>query len=193
MSNKKLPVVLLDMDGCLVDLFPTMLASYASETRNYVHPDNLTTYNLGVHVEKPERFWTHLGSALLKSPPRKGSSRWISLLKHMHVEIVSFAAGYAATPHEYKLRWLAAWFPEIDRENVTFTKNKWFIRADYMIDDSTENVTAWVKNNPNGIAFLVDASYNRDITNRTGIVCVESVDEAAEIISTLENIQDFRV
>ena len=155
-------VILVDMDGVLVDLTATWLRIYGERTGDWVHPDEITAYEFEQFVEYPMEFFSCLGQALEEATPTAGSSKFEDLYLNPDYEVyvVSYAHSAAPEAHKAKLEWLAKYFPGFPQDRVIFTKHKHLIHGDYLIEDSPRNCEDW-GNATDGFTIIVDQPYNQ--------------------------------
>jgi 5'(3')-deoxyribonucleotidase len=182
--------VIVDMDGVIADLLPTWLRLFGERTRNYIHPDTITSYGFEQFIPENSRtaFFECLGPALDLCPPMRGTSMLHELCNSAEVVIATYVHPAAAGGHGTKLRWLKHWFPAFDASKVTFMNGqRAFMHADYIIDDNPAHIDAWLAQNPAGEAFMVKHTYNwiMDIDDRCTVV--SSFDDAVwEILAASE-------
>lgn len=156
-------VILVDMDGVLVDLTPTWLRLYSEATGEWIHPDAITDYEFEQFVAEPDVFFGCLQGALEQSTPMPGSSKFMDLYENpdYDVYVVTYAHGAAEEGHKAKLDWMACYFPDFPADRIIFTKHKHLVKGDYLIEDSPSNCDDW-SDACGGITILVDQPYNQD-------------------------------
>lgn len=154
-------VVLVDLDGVLVDLTGTWLHLYGEETQDWVHVDDITKYEFDEHVKDKEAFWYQLNCALRQAPPTRGSAAFRTLLKNENydVYVVTYAHESNLDNFRTKLNWLKRYFPEFDQRKVIFTKHKERVSGDVLIEDNPANLMAWEREN-SGLLILINQPYN---------------------------------
>lgn len=87
------------------------------------------------------------------------------IVDHYH-EVVWVTAPYynSRTWPSDRMSWLHKNFPNVPRDNIIITHNKYHVPGDIFIDDNPHKVLAWKKHN-SGRALLFDQPYNRSFTN----------------------------
>lgn len=184
MSTKK--IVLVDMDGVLVALTDAWLDAYAKAGGEIILPDQITTYNFTDHVKDPELFYSVLESAhvflVAEGYGRVGRLR--ALCEAYDVHIVTYVHSTAPSGHADKLTWLAQHFPWFDLNRVIFAKHKYLVQGDCIIEDSPENIDAWLEANKKGMAICIRQPYNRDWRPKhsTRVLMADDLDEAESIL-----------
>lgn len=154
-------IVVVDMDGVLVDLLPTWLHYYGELSQEWLHIDAITQYNHGRYATHKELFWEALEEALWYAPPVAGSSAFNALCAKFDVRVATFCHPAAANAIEAKRAWMQRYFPDFDQSKMVFTgADKSKVTGDYLIEDSMANVSKWVDANPRGYAFLMRTTYN---------------------------------
>lgn len=135
----------IDMDGVLRDIVPSMCRLYNRVTGESVSPDNVDVYDVGVMFKKlndfgfePDKFFfaEHAYEVFAASPPFLGAKAALVLL-HEHgykVNVVTWQMNPANKL--YALSWLEGF--KIPYDGLFFTRDKFSIRADYMIDDNPD-------------------------------------------------------
>jgi hypothetical protein len=85
----------------------------------------------------------------------------------LRAEIVYATAPMDDAPHWMfeRLIWLERQLAA-QRDNIVFTHDKSHVWGDVFLDDKPENVDGWAAVQPNGVALLWDAPYNRDWSSR---------------------------
>ncbi len=159
--------LLVDLDGCLVDLNPTWLRLYGDATEHYIHPDSILHYDFR-HMTNPvvrdqRTFWDCLPQALKEAPPVAGSSIFSALCDAYDTYVVTFCHPSAPNAMAIKQRWMADWFPAFDRQKMVFTAQKHIVSGDWLIEDNPMNVSMWEAHNPNGGGLLVKQPYNTGV------------------------------
>jgi 5'(3')-deoxyribonucleotidase len=72
---------------------------------------------------------------------------------------VCIASASPYTAYQDKEKWINAYFPEVPRDNIIFTRNKSLVAADFLIDDGTHNLEVF-----KGVPILFDAPWNQTET-----------------------------
>lgn len=188
--------ILVDMDGVLVDLLPTWLRVYGElvDGDDYIHPDTITEYGHERFVSYPEIFWEALGPALEQASPTRGSYAFNDVFHNNEydVQVVTYAHHSAPNAHRTKLEWLERYFPYFSRhDKVTFTKDKYLVRGDVLIEDNPEHITNWLRANPLGWAIIINQPYNDSYSSPEGR-CIRAADfgEVPDILKAIFEQQD---
>lgn len=176
--------VLVDMDGVLVDLFPSWIHDYSMASEQVLFPEDITAYELGDIIEDQETLYTQLDFEGV--PPKLGAKAFGALLDRpdLDVYVVSYAHADNRHGHRQKLDWLAHYFPNLDPDRVIFTRHKELVRGDVLIEDNPGNIERWLAANPEGRVGLVTAPYNEGFVPAR---CAEFVSDARfdSVVSTL--------
>ena len=156
--------IIFDMDGVLVDLLPRWLHEYGKLSGEWVHPDTITRYQHEQFVDFPIHFWNALTPALASASPVPGSFAFGYFLGSPKFEVYIATYCHASAPHAASLKrdWLKRWFPDFNLQNFIPLKSsahKALLAAEYLVEDSEENLDAWSKEHPKGHAFLMQTTY----------------------------------
>lgn len=157
--------ILCDMDGVLVNLLDTWLSEYRECTGETVWPSAITTYHFAAHVKQPVVLHRCLPSALRSAAPMPGAQAFAKLIEQHTVHIVTYVPHDCPSGFGSKLNWLADYFPAFDRDRVIFTKEKWKVNGDLLIEDNAQACADWLAAHPEGQVALMDAPYNREVKN----------------------------
>lgn len=138
-------IIAIDVDGVVIDTC-MMWKKYLLGTYKLKYPAEWLSkeplpYNLTELFHIPEGEdgydWWYSYDLYDNLAPRKDALEWISKLKEDGYTIifVSFVIGY----HHYsKEQFINKWFPYND--GTVLTKNKKFVKCDYLIDDCYKNL-----------------------------------------------------
>jgi 5'(3')-deoxyribonucleotidase len=164
--TKRTPVVLIDADGVLLEFSEHLLGLVGSD-RKSEHVVSWDIFGLieGWHGSEKrklaERFCD--GNDFWRmQPPMPGALEAVTLLRSHGVRLKCVTSPW----HECRewgfirrarLRELYG----IEGSDVVETTDKDLLRGDLFIDDRPKHITQWAKANPNGVACLFDAPYNR--------------------------------
>lgn len=188
MSNRK-PVIGCDMDGVMIDLLPEWLMQYYDMGGEWIPPESVTSYGWENFVTDKELFLKILksGGVFYSAHPCNFASQGIEALQKIgDVVVVTKALPSSSRTFDAKLHSLWRHFPTIDfKKDVIFTGRKELVAADYLIEDSPENVDAWLARHPEGTGVLVSQSYNLDYSHER-CMRVNNLIEAAERIAEWE-------
>ena len=177
--------VITDVDGVLLDLLPTWLSLLGERTGFYIRPEEIEAYIPGEHWAA---FYESLPRALELAPPMAGTSMLRGFPRDADLTVVSYIHPAARTfGYSRKLDWFENWFPGFNPASFcTMNGQRAYMQADYLIDDNPAHIAAWLKQNPQGEAFMVAHPYNLRSAILPRCSTVESFDEAAWAILTEE-------
>lgn len=190
-------IVLIDMDEVVVDLVDSWLAMYESLGGEHVERSAVKEYffeKSGLIKDLP-LFWKAIdrAPALRIARPMPGA---IGALKRLYedprleVHLVTYARHESwGKAHEAKLAWLWQYAPWLDRDQVTFTRQKHLMRGDYLIEDNADTCEKWLKEDSSGCAILIDHAWNKTAGILTHATRVNNLAEAANLILELEDGQ----
>lgn len=171
--------VLVDMDGVLADSLPNWLAAYNLFSGEDIEVEDIKSYGFGQHVRQPELLFSCLERAMvfLNAKPMPGAVEGFRKLCKAHdVYVVTYNHESCPSGFQQKLAWMRRHFPEFPSNRVIFTKNKGMVQGDVIIEDSPDNIQAWLSVNPKGRAFCIAQPYN-DNLQPTGVRRVSSINE----------------
>ncbi len=158
-------VVLIDMDGVLVDSTDTWLAEYRAISGDSLYPNQLKTYNFDQYAKHPKLVWKALssGNVFRKSwPCRDAISGFQHFCDLFDVYVVTYVHESVPDGAQAKTEWLAHHCPDFPSQDIIFTKHKHMVRGDYLIGENTTNLDKWLEAHPNGKGFLIDQPYNKN-------------------------------
>lgn len=159
-SSQK-PVLLCDLDGCVVDLLPMWLAEYALLTGEFHQTTEITAYHHEQFVTNSAAWWNALEPALAKAKPVLDAIQAVNMLEeHFDIYFVTYCHPAAPRATTIKQEWLYRYFGNRYIDKMVFTKAKHLIRGDFFVEDCAENLDKWVAANPDGWGFLFQAPYN---------------------------------
>ena len=189
------PIVLVDMDEVIVALLDEWLESYGFVAGGVpCNRKEFTSYSFDGQFENMQKWWDCIdkGDVLMLAKPMELA---LNALDHLTDFTDVYIVTYARTEsnglaHQQKLRWLEMHAPWFDRDKVIFTKHKHLVAGHYLIEDSIDNIRAWLANLPHGIAFLVEAPWNRDVQLPRGCRRVRSLTHAMQLIRIAEGTHE---
>jgi 5'(3')-deoxyribonucleotidase len=82
-----------------------------------------------------------------------------------------------------RTRWLERHFG-IPRNRIVHTVCKEFVAGDCLIDDKPDNLIKWHRRNPDGVPFMWDAPYNRNV-DQPGLVKASTWDQIIDVLSQM--------
>jgi 5'(3')-deoxyribonucleotidase len=118
------------------------------------------------------------GKVFERSFPMDGALAGVQLWSADNlVYFVTYSHEDCSDGHAQKLAWMRMWLPWVREDQVIFTKHKFLVRGDVLIEDAPKNIEAWLAENPHGWAYIVDHPYNRSYS-AARVTRVASVEEA---------------
>jgi len=187
------PIVLIDMDGVLVDSLPYWLRVYNYKTGENVNINDITTYDFTSHVGKPNKLIACLyeDNVFQYSEPMPDAVKALELfIKLFDTKVLTYVVPECIDGELQKRRWLVKHCPKFDLVNFmsASSKNKVLVDGDYMVEDNPLTLNAWCNVHPGGRGFLVSHRYNHNVQLHSNISVVESLEEAFFEIVTLNLI-----
>ena len=174
MTKLKKPTVLLDCDGVLADFTSLALQFIENETGKLYKQEDIPHWEIFESLGYPElwsKFNLRAGDVGFCSgiKPYRQAMAGVKKLRN-DCEILIVTAPVDALPWMYeRAHWLEEHF-DISRKKVIFAHEKQHVRGDMLVDDKPDNVFAWAKANPDGVAVLWAHPYNRSVTLPEGVI-----------------------
>lgn len=155
------PVVLMDLDGVVVDLEPKWFSVYNAEWDDNLDPKANRVWDL-LKVVKPES-----GRAIYDILDRDGFFRDLptypgamrglgELARHTDIVVLTSALDNPNAARD-KLLWIREFLPFIKKGNVIITPRKDLVHGDIMVDDSPNNLKKTLAKHK----IVYDHPYNR--------------------------------
>ena len=178
-------IIKIDVDGVIRDIFTVMCKIYNEEFKENITVSDIFDYNVDKVFTKVKDtlgisaadyfFKIHSKELFLLSKPYNNVKTAISDLKKAGHKVVIVTWQFTLTNKTNTLYFFS--LNDIPYDDICFTKDKWFIKADWIIDDNPEFIC-----NEKEIAkkILVNMPYNKDI-DYDGIR-VNNLKEAVNII-----------
>lgn len=160
------PVILLDVDGVLAD-FVGEVIRIGNELGGSVKREEATQYDVFKYFT-PEiaaavkRAVAAEGFCLSLNPFREAMDGVAHLRDLGNVYAVTSPWSSKTWCYE-RTSWLRSCFGFRTGE-IVHTAAKYLVRGDVLIDDKASHVQEWQVVNPSGLALLMDAPYNRNVT-----------------------------
>lgn len=163
--------IAFDMDSTLCNIIDPWLEDYNKEFNDNLKPVDILEFNVKKFI-KPEA-----KSKIFKYLTTKGFykrvkpiSDWVEEARYAyelgHNIVICTAAMNNTVMMQDKLEWLEEHMSFIPERNIMFVSNKGLLRADWLYDDKLENITDFLKDNPNSQGYLIKTPANRaDIKN----------------------------
>lgn len=154
------PILLLDLDGVIVDLATTMREAYQRIYGREVKPEDIYKYDLPSIMGLDRRAWLKLltmpGMHLNPKPYKGAVSTVAALMRVAEVYLVSAVPQYASCLWE-KHQWVNKWLPFLGSDRLIVCQHKHLCRGNALLDDYHRNLV-----NFRGKRLLADAPWNRD-------------------------------
>ncbi len=155
------PVLLIDLDGVIVELLPMWLAEYALLSGEHLKVEDITEYHHEKFVQHNSAWWAALEPALEKAKPVPGAIQAIERLREFYdMSFVTYCHPAAPRAAQIKTVWMRTYLGSWTTDRMIFTRQKHIIRGDIMIEDCEENLVKWRKHNEPCTTILVKAPYN---------------------------------
>ncbi len=159
--------LLIDLDGVVVNSSETWLREYRAISGDPLYPAQLSEYAFDKLAKYPKLIWTALttGDVFRTSLPYEGAIDTLRWLNSQHeVYIVTYSHESVRDGHRAKLDWLAHWAPFIAERQVVFTRDKFLVEGDYLIEDNSANLYGWLSESAtrgSRQGILIDQTYNK--------------------------------
>jgi len=163
-------IVLLDMDGIVVDLVtPWLEAAHACcppSDKPLTVTDVIAAYNGLERTPCGEHVYEHLGHDLFRSlRPLPGALESIErLVAFGHDVVIVTASSKEPSTAAAKLAWVEehlGW----SRHRVIVAQRKELVRGDVFVDDSPSNLEAYARAWPSAQLHTIAYPYNADVVN----------------------------
>jgi len=162
------PDLLADVDGFFADFCTRAIEAVHEITGRHAHVkhDDIDTYAMEISLglspaEKAEWY------AKIRSPGYCSSIRPYPGARECIAELQEFCNVYPVTYPFPKSAW---WIPEredwmrdelgLDPDAVIYTRRKYKIVGDFLLEDTTEHLIKWQKRHPNGVGIRMARTYN---------------------------------
>lgn len=134
--------IIIDMDGVLANIYPTLIAREPMYNNTNTTPEELN--GIPDSIAFPNLYEIVTSDHFFRNLPEMNNSQ--EALKYLHekyeVLIVSAAMEFANSMND-KLAWLMEHYPFIRCEQVVFCGRKDIIEADIIIDDHPKNLSVF--------------------------------------------------
>lgn len=172
-------VILLDIDGVLVDFTSAYLDVLAAQTGRHHTADDVTCFDYGSCVATPAEdaaVWRHIGLTpgfVYGLPFYDGALDFLAELRE-HGRVVACTSPTGAQWAAERYQWLldAAGF---DKRDIVIARDKSLVHGDFLIDDAAHNVAEWEAVNEDRFGVLFDRPWNRSVDHHTRCRDYESV------------------
>lgn len=167
-------VVLVDMDGVLVQLIPHILNYINQDWGTFYEEEDLTSFYLEENINLPDRviyrYFCEHGTFGPERKPYSGAvhamQRLVANEKVWPLICTSPMLGHANCERE-KREWVAKHLPFFPQKDIIFTSHKFLIDGDMLIDDKPANVEAFA--DAGGRSIVVDRPWNQDVKETRSI------------------------
>jgi 5'(3')-deoxyribonucleotidase len=175
MGKKSVLTIAADSDGCLADLVHKMLQICNQEHGTAFTHEDITDFNFKTCIPQYADYFFSLferpgffrdlpllpdAQAVIRQLIADGHFVEIATAppstKRNGVKIISPEAAFD------KVLWFADHFPEIENR-VTLTTCKHLLKVDLLIDDHHTNIERFCAHHPEGLGFLVNQPWNRNL------------------------------
>lgn len=180
-------IIKVDIDGVLRDLVSAICDVYNNTFDQDVKPSDVTDYSINeffplikekFNILPTDFFFINKGEAVFKNlalPFPKVKKDMQRLIDEGH-QIVICSWQFTHRNRVATLEWLERW--KIPFSDICFTKNKWLVGGDVIIDDNPAFLSDPMEN---AIKIIVTQPYNTDY-NDEGVIRVNSFSEAVDAI-----------
>lgn len=171
----KEPVLLLDMDGILADIWTPWFYRYNNEYNDTLSISLVKDFVLDFdHLVKPEcgkKFFKYLTEDFYRNLlPLEGAISAVHHLAHVGFEIKIATAlpwkhldpGVAKS----KVAWLNEHLPFLDTKNIHILHHKHYVPADAFVDDWPLQLKNYRAAHPHAVLATIHYPYNTDVDRR---------------------------
>jgi 5'(3')-deoxyribonucleotidase len=164
--------VKIDVDGVIRDIITAMCRIYNNKFGGKLCPDDIDDYDINTNfVEIPKRtgmtpvdyFFRENAGLIFEyfSQPFEGVKESIDELMNNGHKVVIVTWQFNLDNIMHTLRFLDA--HSIRYDDICFTKDKWMIKGDYLIDDNPEFI---MDKRDKSKKIIVDTPYNRNVSKK---------------------------
>ena len=167
-KNKITMIIKIDVDGVIRDIFTVMCKIYNEDFKENITVDNIFDYDVDKVFTKIKENWgisaieyffkIHFREVFLFSKPYNDVKKAISELKKAGHKIIITTWQFTLANKINTLYFFS--LNDIPYDDICFTKDKWLIKADWIIDDNPEFIC---NEKENAKKILVNMPYNKDI------------------------------
>jgi len=161
------PIILMDVDGVKADFITGSLPFINRLTgTNYAHED-VTRWEMGEALnltpdqsKELKRYWASPGFCR-NLPAYEGAIEGVAKLREYGVVLAITAALDSDTWMREREQWLVENF-RFDRNDVMHVDKRWkhLVRGRILVEDRTDTLCDWQKQNPFGTGILMGQPYN---------------------------------
>jgi len=164
--------VKIDVDGVIRDIITAMCQIYNDKFGGKLCPDDIDDYDINTNfVEIPKRtgmtpvdyFFREHADLIFEyvSQPFEGVKESIDELRNNGHKVVIVTWQFNLDNIMHTLRFLDMHCIKYD--DICFTKDKWMIKGDYLIDDNPEFI---MDKRDKSKKIIVDTPYNRNVSKK---------------------------
>lgn len=164
-------VILLDIDGVIVDFTSAYLDVLATQTGRRHSADDVTCFDYGRCVATPAEdaaVWRHVGATpgfVYDLPLYDGALDFLAELReHGRVVACTSPASAQWAAERYQLLIDVAGF---DKRDIVIARSKELVHGDFLIDDAAHNIEEWEAANEDRFGILFDRPWNRHRDHHT--------------------------
>lgn len=181
-------VILCDSDEVLSDCVNPMLDVVYDLTGIRYHKEDLTDWDVLDSIGRPDL--SHAVQAICGQPGfverfklLPGAQDGIRRLSELGTVVIVTSPMTTPNWTYERTRWLEKHF-DIPRSRVVHTNGKEFVAGCCLIDDKPDNLFKWKARNPDGLAFLWEAPYNRKVESPL-LIKVSNWDEVIDVLKAM--------
>ena len=166
MSRKKKPLVLLvDMDGVIVNLLAQWLPAYNEETGEDLKEEDIVEFELFKQCKFPDKLQEILlrQHTFFDAPPYKDSIKGLAqVLKdpRFQVYILTQVPRFSIYGLFEKRMWMKKFFPDFNLENVIAAHKKHMVDGDVFFDDNPKHLKEYKKAGKKRVTVCMKHNYN---------------------------------
>lgn len=187
-------IVKIDVDGVIRDIISAMCKIYNEKFDGNLCAEDINDYDVNTNfhsiIEKTGRkpteyFFIDHADKIFEtvSKPFVGVKEAIDKLRKNGHKVVIVTWQFSLKNIKHTLDFLDVY--DIKYDDICFTRDKWMIKGDYLIDDNPEFIT---DKRDKSKKIIVDTPYNRDVSDK--YIRVNSLGEAVGYI--IDNEQNKR-
>ena len=179
-------IVKIDVDGVLRDIFTPMCELYNHKCLENISVSDIHSYNVDETFSKLKEldiknvsdffFKDNSKTLFLDSKPYPYVQESLLRLKENGCKIVISTWQLNTDNKILTLKFLQE--NNIPYDDICFSKDKWIVKSDFIIDDNPEFIT---DEREKAKKILIDMPFNRSI-NRKDVVRVNNISDAVDII-----------
>lgn len=184
-------IVKIDVDGVIRDIISAMCELYNERFCGNLTVDDIDDYDVNLNFseikkqlgKKPtEYFFTDNGDLIFEtlSKPFNGVKEAIGKLREQGHKVIIVTWQFSLKNIKHTLDFLE--MHSIKYDDICFTKDKWIVKGDYLIDDNPEFI---LDDRDTSEKIIIDTPYNKYVSNDFNR-CV-SLSDAVEYIINKED------